>query len=403
MYIYVYTLKPILPSTLLSNEILSALTILHQAKQGIYTHLAQFITQCWKHWDISVPHSIFEKKDAENRRERERLNAQVTGWWGPAKGVPLMVFVVNNIYIPNVENTNRTTLPVFLKKLQESLQIKLKTIFRSIRLIPLPADNNNHHSSSSSSSSHHHQQQQQQQLEFKSLFCLPMNQQQHQQQQQPSFIHVIPSTPATIESVMLSKTTTKTLKKETKNENENKIGVEMKKDTNQSIILNDINQWINNNNNDNLPLFHNQESSPPSTSSSSNTKEITNKYQVGLILQDHRYKLLNQFVNHWIKTAQSRNPMHIQVLASSSMHKRNPDIKQTHVPLPTSLQFFSALVPLISLVYGIRFSEGNIDDFIRRAIMEDNKSTKGMVQQIEVILKKKIKNALEIEKVFSRR
>ncbi|CAO3620017.1 unnamed protein product [Cunninghamella blakesleeana] len=372
MFLTSHLIIPILPSTLLSQEILSALITLHQAKQGIYTHLAQFITQCWKHWDISVPHSIFEKKDAENRRERERLNAQVTGWWGPAKGVPLIIFIVNNIYIPNVENTNRTTLPVFLKKLHESLQVKLKTIFHSVRLIPSSNDNNSSNSN-----------QYQQQIEFKSLFCLPTN------QQHPYFIHAIPSIPPSIESAILAKS---------KKPPPNQINIEKKDSNDMSSLLNEIQQWMNNN--DSATLF-NEKKDESSSFTPSNSKEITNKHQVGLILQDYRHKLLNQFVNHWIKTAQSRNPMHVQVLASS-IHKRNPDIKHTNVPLPTSLQFFSALVPLISLIYGIRFGEGNIEDFIRKAIMVDNKSTKGMVQQIEVILKKKVKNALEIEKVFSR-
>jgi hypothetical protein len=152
---------------MLTSDFLSTLATLGQAKHGIHTHLAQFQTYCWKHWDVAAPFSIFEKKEADSRRERERLNAHLTGWWGPAKGVPLMVFILANvstakglvvvlllmsdfvciqISIPNVENTNRSQLPVFMKKLQESLQAKMKFILRSIQLIPAASDNNAAHS-----------------------------------------------------------------------------------------------------------------------------------------------------------------------------------------------------------------------------------------------------------------
>lgn len=60
----------------------------------MYTHLAQYQSSCWKHWDISVPNALFEKK------ELERTNPNLLGWWGPAKGVPMLVFVAANVSKP---------------------------------------------------------------------------------------------------------------------------------------------------------------------------------------------------------------------------------------------------------------------------------------------------------------
>ena len=76
---------------------MSNLVTLAQVKNGIYTHLAQLQSVCWKFWDISVPSTLFERKEIENRRDRERLNSNLMGWWGPAKGVPVMVFIAADV------------------------------------------------------------------------------------------------------------------------------------------------------------------------------------------------------------------------------------------------------------------------------------------------------------------
>ncbi|KAI8099957.1 uncharacterized protein BX664DRAFT_254105 [Halteromyces radiatus] len=332
------------------------MSTLGQAKYGIYTHLAQFQTHCWKHWDISVPLSIFEKKEAESRRERERLNAQVTGWWGPAKGVPLMVFILTKIPIPNVENTNRSHLPVFMKKLQESLQAKMRHLLRSIRLIPIPSDNNASHNN----------------LEFKSLFCLP--------QDQFPFLHMIPEIPSTLRS----------------DDQEQQYSFEDPSQLDIDTYLSKIDYFA-----DTITQSDtiNQLQDSSITTVKSNGKR-NNKIQVANMLEDYGNKLLCQFISHWIKTAKSRNPMHLQVLSQAS--NRRHEVKQTNVPLPTALQFFSALVPLLSLIYGHRYGDDAKHDDFRKQIMTDNRSTKGMVQQIEVILRKKIKNTVEVERVFSR-
>ena len=76
---------------------MSDLVTLGQVKNGIYTHLAQLQSACWKFWDISVPSTLFERKEIENRRDRERLNSNLMGWWGPAKGVPMMIFIAADV------------------------------------------------------------------------------------------------------------------------------------------------------------------------------------------------------------------------------------------------------------------------------------------------------------------
>lgn len=203
---------------------------------------------------------------------------------------------------------------------------------------------------------------------FRSLFCLPND--------QYPFIHLMPNIPATLQ----------------------------RSDTDQTQHLfgdnpPDINSFLSKidafaSTMDFLSFNTQPESTDPST------KETTNKRQVTMMLEDYGKKILHQFTNHWIKVAKTRNPMHVQVIAQHS--NRRQETKFTNVPLPTALQFYSALVPLLSLIFGLRYGESDNDDF-RKQIMADHKSTRGMVQQIEVILRKKIKNTVEIEKVFSRR
>ncbi|SAL96989.1 hypothetical protein [Absidia glauca] len=343
---------PILPPSMLTSDFISTLATLGQAKHGIHTHLAQFQTYCWKHWDVAAPFSIFEKKEADSRRERERLNAHLTGWWGPAKGVPLMVFILANISIPNVENTNRSQLPVFMKKLQESLQAKMKFILRSIQLIPAASDNNVAHSN----------------LEFRSLFCLPND--------QYPFIHLMPNIPATLQP----------------GDEDQALFGDIPPDINA--FLSKIDSFAST-----MDFLSSAVPEPTHPVEKQTTKDSTNKRQVALMLEGYGGKILHQFTNHWIKVAKTRNPMHVQVIAQHS--NRRQETKLTNVPLPTALHFYSALVPLLSLIYGLRYGESDNDDF-KKQIMADHKSTRGMVQQIEVILRKKIKHTVEIEKVFSR-
>jgi hypothetical protein len=124
---------PILPPTLLPSEFLTTLVALSQVKQNMYTHLAQFQASCWKHWNMNnIPNALFEK------RESDRSSSNLMGWWGPAKGVPLLVFVASGIPFQDIE-------PVSIRKMQDHLQDKIKQLFRALHLVPAP---HHHHGAS---------------------------------------------------------------------------------------------------------------------------------------------------------------------------------------------------------------------------------------------------------------
>jgi hypothetical protein len=110
----------------------------------------------------------------------------------------------------------------------------------------------------------------------------------------------------------------------------------------------------------------------------------------------HEYsdKLLRNFVTIWTKTAISRHPLH-----NNSGRKSGDAMKAA--PLPTPMQFVSAVVPLLSFVFNKSITENGVD--FKKVITTQCPSTKGMIQQIEVILRKKIKDNIEIERVFSKR
>ncbi|KAI8051069.1 uncharacterized protein B0P05DRAFT_480258 [Gilbertella persicaria] len=251
----------------------------------MYTHLAQYQSFCWKHWDITVPNVLFEKK------ENERMNPTLMGWWGPAKGVPILVFVATDIPC-------QTIVPATIKKFQDVLQTRVKTMFRALHLIPLKPDNP---------------------VEVRSLFLLPSGSQ--------PIIHIVPQAPI-----------------------------------------------------EKPPVYGFGE--PVSLRSCLQTDP-----EPVLLYHEYSDKLLKNFVSIWTKTAVSRHPL----------HARKGD---KPVPLPTGLQLASAIVSLASFIFQKPLTEDGVD--FKKVITTQFPNTKGMIQQIEVILRKKIKDTIDIERVFSK-
>ena len=115
-------------------------------------------------------------------------------------------------------------------------------------------------------------------------------------------------------------------------------------------------------------------------------------------------KLLRNFVNHWTRAATTRHPMHLQMIASSGSRKGgNNEFKYSSIPLPTGIQVASAAVLLKKVLFSTREDVADDENDLRKEIIAHLPGTKGMIQQIEVILRKKIRDTVEIERVFSRR
>ncbi|KAI7873771.1 hypothetical protein K492DRAFT_215133 [Lichtheimia hyalospora FSU 10163] len=320
---------------------MSELTNLAQVKHGIYTHLAQLQSACWKYWDIDVPSALFERKEIENRRERERINTNLMGWWGPAKGVPLMVFVAADVTIPHADKITRSKLSVAMKRMQEVVQARVKNIFRAFHLIPLAEGGSGREP-----------------VEVRSLFALPTTTQ--------PFVHVVPSTPfAAISSFSDSNNM----------------------DTFSFDRPVSISTWLRDNNDDNTEGFNNKRK---------DTKQQTTES----ILDDCGNKLLRNFVAHWVRAATTRHPMHLQMITSSGPRKGG-ESKQS-IPLPNGLQFASALLVLRSLLFGPSAKDEMDDGDFRKGVIASSPGARGMIQQIEVILRKKIRDTVEIERVFSK-
>ncbi|KAI9483418.1 MAG: hypothetical protein EXX96DRAFT_141612 [Benjaminiella poitrasii] len=314
MMIISHLVVPILPPSLLPAEFLSTLVALAQAKSNLYTHLAQYQSSCWKHWNISVPYSLFEKK------ENERSNPVLMGWWGPAKGVPILVFITTGVPFSNI-------VPTAIKRMQDALQVKVKNMFRALHLMPLRPEGGVPYPP----------------VEVRSLFLLPSGSQ--------PVIHIVP---APIK--------------------------EMNKKTDFSLF-----------NFDDPPSLA---STLQNLLSSSDTEPHPNT-----LYHEYSDKLLKNFVNIWTKTATHRHPLH-NYHSSNSRKTNNSDFSNKSAPLPTPIQFASAAVPLLSFLFNQPITENETD--FKKIITAQYPSTKGMIQQIEVILRKKIKDNIEIERVFSK-
>jgi hypothetical protein len=100
---------------------------------------------------------------------------------------------------------------------------------------------------------------------------------------------------------------------------------------------------------------------------------------------DYGHRLLKNFITIWQKTATTRHPMY---------HRNKV------VPLPTPLHILSALVVLRCFIFSKHTTEKGVD--FKQVIIQAFPSTKGMMHQIEVILRKKITDHVEIERTFSK-
>jgi hypothetical protein len=121
------------------------------------------------------------------------------------------------------------------------------------------------------------------------------------------------------------------------------------------------------------------------------------------LYHDYSDKLLRNFVSTWTKTATNRHPLHNNSGNSASSgfnSSRKGGDSNKGSALPNSMQFISAVVPLLYFIFNQPITENGVD--FKKVITSDFPSTKGMIQQIEVILRKKIKDNIEIERVFSK-
>ncbi|KAI8138474.1 hypothetical protein BJV82DRAFT_523368 [Fennellomyces sp. T-0311] len=316
---------------------MTELVNLSQVKSGIYTHLAQLQSACWKFWEIQVPNALFERKEIENRRDRERLNSNLMGWWGPAKGVPMMVFIAADVCVSAL-------VYLAMKRMQEVFQSRIKNIFRAFHLVPSTDSGTGRDP-----------------VEVRSLFALPTTTQ--------PFVHIVPATPYA---------TTLSFSEETND---------------MSMYSFDeptsISSWLNENDDEEKQTVIEKR------------KEASKQQSIESIFDDCGNKLLRNFVGHWIRAATHRHPMHLQIIASSGPRKGN-EAKHTAIPLPTGIQFASALILLKKLLFSVR-DEGEDDESdFRKSVIAQSPGAKGMIQQIEVVLRKKIRDTIEIERVFSR-
>lgn len=204
--------------------------------------------------------------------------------------------------------------------MQDTLQVKVKNIFRALHLIPLKPEGNTSNPP----------------VEVRSLFLLPSTSQ--------PVIHIVP---AVTKDII---------------EQENRCS---------KMLLDE----------------------PVSLSAALHDLAVAEPHSTALY-HDYSDKLLRNFVAIWTKTAISRHPLH-----NNSSRKSGEAMKST--PLPTPMQFASSAVPLLSFVFNKPITENGVD--FKKVITTQCPSTKGMIQQIEVILRKKIKDNIEIERVFSKR
>lgn len=113
------------------------------------------------------------------------------------------------------------------------------------------------------------------------------------------------------------------------------------------------------------------------------------------LLSDYNGKLLRNFVSNALKTAihaAGRPATHVNAAASSGS-------KRPHkTELPSAVQVFSALIIGMDVLI-----DQLQDEDLRRAMIADSPGAKGIIQQIEAALRKKIDLVLDVDNVYSKR
>jgi hypothetical protein len=113
------------------------------------------------------------------------------------------------------------------------------------------------------------------------------------------------------------------------------------------------------------------------------------------LLSDYNGKLLRNFVSNALKTAvhaAGRPATHINAAVSSGSKR------PYKTELPSAVQVFSALVIGMNTLL-----EKVHDEEIRRSMITDSPGAKGIIQQIEAALRKRIDLVLDVDNVYSKR
>lgn len=113
------------------------------------------------------------------------------------------------------------------------------------------------------------------------------------------------------------------------------------------------------------------------------------------LLADYNGKLLRNFVSNALKTAvhaAGRPATHVNAAASSGSKR------PYKTELPSAIQVFSALIIGMDILIDQLY-----DEDLRRAMIADSPGAKGIIQQIEAALRKRIDLVLDVDNVYSKR
>jgi hypothetical protein len=130
------------------------------------------------------------------------------------------------------------------------------------------------------------------------------------------------------------------------------------------------------------------------TSTNAGTKNQKKSHEENLITE-YNGKLLRNFVSNALKSAvhaAGRSPAAINAAANLTP-KRN-----VKTELPTAIQVFSALAIGRNILI-----EQMYDDDFRTSMVTDSPGVKGIIQQVEAALRKRIDLLMDVDNVYSKR
>lgn len=242
--------------------------------------------------------------------------------------------------IPNIENLDRTAVSVTLKQLQESLQHKLKLLLRLSNLIPQSEGRSGHDL-----------------VHGRILFSIPTSTQ--------PFVHIIPE--------------------QYKGTASNGMDIKdaMQLTFEESISLS---SWLE----QDEALFSFRGAGGGTQSKGNNPSPVES------LVEDCADKLLRNFYSHWLRAVTARNMSYFMPNRRENSEPRRPNII-----LPSALQLASTMTLLKVVLIDYQLAPTDARPFVEY-IQTCATNAKGVLHQVEAVLRKKISDRVQVERVYSK-
>lgn len=137
------------------------------------------------------------------------------------------------------------------------------------------------------------------------------------------------------------------------------------------------------------------ESNSSSSRPSGAQSKATDRHSVKSLIDECGDKLLRNFYSHWLRAVTSRSLTHF------GPNRREAEARRSNIILPSALQLATTMTLLKAVLidYQVAPAEARpVAEFVQTCAT----NAKGILHQVEAILRKKVCDRVQVERVFSK-